>query len=192
MEYKEIFNNYYMDNIKKIISLFGYNFYKPREIKLIPGVVEAIEIEHNKKHFKGLKSFNSYKTLREDIIKRGMYAPIYIDENKEVMEGWHRLYSLKQTDEDIDLLCLTAPRVPKFLNKEVKIYRLDKDKNKIINVKSNELYTMCMYTLEIDIYLLTELRLKMGNLPPASNFFTDKEIFKREMAEYERFKISRN
>jgi len=192
MEYKEIFDNYYMYNIKKIISLFGYNFYKPREIKLIPGVIETMEIEHNREHLKGLKSFNSYKTLREDIVRRGMYAPMYIDENKEVMEGWHRLNSLKQTNEDIDLLCLTAPRVPKFLNKEINIYSLSKDKNKIINVESNELYTMCMYTLEIDIYLLTDLRLKMDRLPPASKFFTDKEIFKREMAEYERSKTSRN
>jgi hypothetical protein len=141
---------------------------------------------------RGLLSFNNYNHLGRDILERGMYAPIYINKNNLILEGNHRVEGLKRIGKNLKLLCIYYPVKPTFIDEDIWFYKLNKNKNGIKKLFVKEIGQIIKYTVDLDMYLLTEMRLKMDSLPPASKFFTDKNVFNREMAEYEKSKISRN
>jgi hypothetical protein len=181
-----------MNNIKNIVLTKEYDFLPVNELEVNNGMIKNYNTEKYKDNRRGLLSFFSYNNLGKDIINRGMYAPIYVNRDNLILEGNHRVEGLKRIGANINLLCIYNPNNLYHLNKGILTYKLNKAKDDIESLLIGELGEIIKYTVDIDVYLLTELRLKMGNLPPASKFFTNKEIFKREMAEYERTKTSRN
>lgn len=191
MKYDYYFN-LYMNNIKNIVLTKEYDFLPVNELEVNNGMIKNYNTEKYKDNRRGLLSFFSYNNLGKDIINRGMYAQIYVNRDNLILEGNHRVEGLKRIGANINLLCIYNPNNPYHLKKGILTYKLNKVKDDIESLLIGELGEIIKYTVDIDVYLLTELRLKMDRLPAASKFFTDKEIFKKEMAEYERSKTGRN
>lgn len=110
---KNIYNSQYLFNIFQLLTKTNYtfNFLTINDMILIEDDVNKPLV--NKDSF--LQTWNKDKLfLAKDILLKGTYWPFIITKNNEIVEGIHRLYSLKLYDKYykkifIKFLCIKIP-----------------------------------------------------------------------------------
>lgn len=187
MDYKYL-ENKYMHNIKTLLYNFPnrYKFYRVNNLDFFQYNAEELDFELFKSRNSFIKRYKLYEDLGKDIENNGMYAPLYVDnvvENK-VIEGAHRLMGLKSINSRLNVLCMSLSEDSTVYTTT---YKLEDGKLKKVN--GITYIRIVENTIDIDMEMN---KIRSEKYYPSSKFFTNEEIFKREMAEYERTKISRN
>lgn len=110
---KNIYNSQYLFNIFQLLTKTNYtfNFLTVEDMLLIEDDLNKPLL--NKDSF--LQTWDKDKLfLAKDILSKGTYWPFIVTKNNEVIEGRHRLYSLKLYDKyykkiPIKFLCIKMP-----------------------------------------------------------------------------------
>lgn len=199
---KNFYENFYLFNIKQLCNIgFVYDWRKIEDIlccdqkKIDNG--KNFEIYGQRDYF-----LNYYKknkiNLGKDIIKNGTFWPIFLC-NNYLMEGFHRVYSLKLLkdvmDFDKNFLCLNIPYdLNNFLsNKEILINMVDLEhplkyyklnlSNQIILDESKNSYVILMEILKFSGDFLNncifEINKKYPNYIKPSLILNDEKLFEK-------------
>ena len=196
-EIKKIYYNHYMYNIYQLINKtnYSYNFLSIDEMQLY---YDGSDFKKNNLfNDKFLSEFSLNKMeLALDILQKGTYWPFFTCENNLIIEGSHRVYSLKLYDNFSKIhnkfLCINTPfTLTKFNNEKesllnnidlkqpVPFYKLDKDK--LIKTETNNSYIIHQNIFKIGALFLNnaifEINKKYKNFIIPNKILNNKYYF---------------
>lgn len=193
---KNFYENFYLFNIKQLCNIgFYYDWRKIEDVlcceqkKINNG--QNFEIYSQRDYF-----LNYYKknkiNLGKDIIKNGTFWPLFLC-NNYLMEGFHRVYSLKLlkdiTEFDKKFLCLNIPYDLNIylsnknlldledLENPINYYRIDLSGSVILDKTKNS-YTIFMETLKFSGDFLNNRIFQINKEYP--NYIKPNPVFNNE------------
>lgn len=167
-EIKDIYYNQYLFNIYQLLTNTNYTF----QFLSLDNMVLLKENVNNQllRPDLFLEDFSKDKIrLANDILSKGTYWPFIMTNNNEIVEGSHRLYSLKYFNEfykkiNLKFLCIKMPwDLDVYNNKDFLLSNIDL-KNPIKYYKLNEDSLILTKAETQNSYLIHQNCFKISNI----------------------------